>query len=112
MGKVWAYTVDLLQAVEHLHEHNLVHMDIKPDNIFIGMDGICKLGDFGLMIDMSKGEANVAQEGDPCYIAPETMRSQFTKACDVFSLGVTLLELATDLDLQEWSAVARAEDQW
>ena len=56
--KVWGYTVDLLQAVEHLHEHNLVHMDIKPDNIFIGMDGICKLGDFGLMIDMSKGEAN------------------------------------------------------
>ena len=54
--KVWAYTVDLLQALEHLHEHDLVHMDIKPENIFIGMDGICKLGDFGLMIDMSKGE--------------------------------------------------------
>ena len=53
---VWAYTVDLLQALEHLHEHDLVHMDIKPENIFIGMDGICKLGDFGLMIDMSKGE--------------------------------------------------------
>ena len=52
--KVWAFAVDLLQALEHLHEHNLVHMDIKPDNIFIGMDGICKLGDFGLMIDLTK----------------------------------------------------------
>ena len=55
--KVWAYTVDLLQALEHLHEHDLVHMDIKPENIFIGMDGICKLGDFGLMIDLTKGES-------------------------------------------------------
>ena len=42
---------------------------------------------------------SVGVEGDPCYLAPETMASKFTKACDVFSLGVTLLELATDLDL-------------
>ena len=55
--KVWAYTVDLLQALKHLHEHDLVHMDIKPENIFIGMDGISKLGDFGLMIDLTKGES-------------------------------------------------------
>ena len=54
--KVWGYTVDLLKALEHLHEHNLVHMDIKPENIFIGMDGLCKLGDFGNMIDLSGGE--------------------------------------------------------
>ena len=57
---IWAYMVDLLQALQHLHEHDLVHMDIKPENIFIGMDGICKLGDFGLMIDLAKGES----EGD------------------------------------------------
>ena len=54
--KVWAFTVDLLQALEHLHTNNLVHLDIKPENIFIGMDEICKLGDFGIMIDVSKGE--------------------------------------------------------
>ena len=45
---IWAYLVDLLLAVQHLHDHDLIHMDIKPENIFIGMDGICKLGDFGL----------------------------------------------------------------
>ena len=44
----------IFQAVKHLHDNNLVHMDIKPDNIFISYDGICKLGDFGLVIDMSK----------------------------------------------------------
>jgi len=51
---IWAYSVDLLLAVKHLHDHNLIHMDIKPENIFIGMDGICKLGDFGLVIDLAK----------------------------------------------------------
>ena len=33
---VWSYMVDLLLAVQHLHDHDLVHMDIKPENIFIG----------------------------------------------------------------------------
>ena len=47
-------------ALQHLHDHDLVHMDIKPENIFIGMDGICKLGDFGLMIDLAKGESEAA----------------------------------------------------
>ena len=57
---IWAYMVDLLKALQHLHDHDLVHMDIKPENIFIGMDGICKLGDFGLMIDLAKGESEAA----------------------------------------------------
>lgn len=51
---IWNYTVDLLMAVKHLHDHDLVHMDIKPDNIFISKDGVCKLGDFGLVLDLSK----------------------------------------------------------
>jgi len=95
---IWGYMVDLLLAVNHLHEHDLVHMDIKPENIFIGMDGICKLGDFGLVIDLATGGED-GMEGDPCYLAPEVLGGRFTKACDVFSLGVTLLELATDMDL-------------
>ena len=38
-------------------------------------------------------------EGDPMYLAPEVLSGTFSKACDIFSLGVTLLELATDVDL-------------
>ncbi len=51
---VWACLVDLLQALQHLHDHSLLHMDIKPENIFIGRDGVCKLGDFGLVIDLKE----------------------------------------------------------
>jgi membrane-associated tyrosine/threonine-specific cdc2-inhibitory kinase len=50
---IWTVIVDLLQALAHLHSRKLVHMDIKPDNIFITFDGHYKLGDFGLVIDIS-----------------------------------------------------------
>lgn len=44
----------LLQALQNLHDHNLVHMDIKPENIFISKGDVCKLGDFGLVLDLNK----------------------------------------------------------
>ncbi|XP_064602098.1 membrane-associated tyrosine- and threonine-specific cdc2-inhibitory kinase-like [Liolophura sinensis] len=97
---LWNYLVDLLMALKHLHDHNLIHMDIKPENIFISKEGICKLGDFGLVIDLSKvSDLSEAQEGDPKYLAPELMEGQFSKPADIFSLGMTILELASDLDL-------------
>ena len=51
---IWQFLIDLLLALKHLHDHNLLHMDIKPENIFISQDFICKLGDFGLVLDLSK----------------------------------------------------------
>jgi len=95
---IWGYLVDLLLAIRHLHDHDLVHNDIKPENIFIGMDGICKLGDFGLVIDLANPSED-RMEGDNKYLAPEVMQGRFTKACDVFSVGTTILELACDVDL-------------
>lgn len=96
---VWEYLVDLLLALKHLHDHNLVHLDIKPDNIFIAKEGFCKLGDFGLVLDLALDDSTDPLEGDACYLAPETMGGTFTKAADVFSLGITALELACDLEL-------------
>ncbi|MPC33116.1 membrane-associated tyrosine- and threonine-specific cdc2-inhibitory kinase-like [Portunus trituberculatus] len=110
---VWEYLVDLLQAVRHLHNHKLVHMDIKPENIFIGFDGLCKLGDFGLVIDLSQGSDHEAVEGDPKYLAPELMNLEFGPPADLFSLGMTILELATDLDLPKhgdaWQKLRQGE---
>ena len=42
------------QGLKHLHDNDMVHMDIKPANIFIGLDGLCKIGDFGLVLELSK----------------------------------------------------------
>ncbi|KAI0211312.1 Membrane-associated tyrosine- and threonine-specific cdc2-inhibitory kinase [Lamellibrachia satsuma] len=66
---IWNYLVDLLMAVKHLHDHDLVHMDIKPENIFISDDGICKLGDFGLVLDLRKRNCFYRQEKEQRQIS-------------------------------------------
>ena len=111
---VWSYLVDLLQALLHLHEHNHIHMDIKSEIIFIGRDRICKVGDSGLMLDLAAADTKKqAMEEDSRYILLQNKyfrkvslsrqvpctRGRFTKACDVFSLGINMLELTCNLDL-------------
>ncbi|KAL3090861.1 hypothetical protein niasHS_007236 [Heterodera schachtii] len=82
-----------------MHSHDIIHVDIKPSNIFVTSDGICKLGDFGLVFDLNKDDPRKASEGDSKYLAAEVLNDKPTKAADIFSLGMTILELATDLDL-------------
>ena len=108
---IWNYFYDLVLGLKHLHDNNLVHLDVKPANIFLSKEGTCKLGDFGLMIDLSllgdPASCDDVEEGDGCYLAPEVLTSNvITKAADIFSLGITMLEVATDLELpahgDEW----------
>ncbi|XP_048373602.1 membrane-associated tyrosine- and threonine-specific cdc2-inhibitory kinase [Sphaerodactylus townsendi] len=97
--QVQAFLWDLLQGLQHLHSRNLLHMDVKPANIFLSSNNVCKLGDFGLMLELDSGDLNDAQEGDPRYMAPELLRGEYTKAADVFSLGMTILEIACNMEL-------------
>lgn len=100
--RVWGVLLNLLRAVKHLHDSDLIHFDIKLDNIFVSRleDGryICKLGDFGNARNQNSSNLAEAQEGDSKYLAPEILGGVFSKAADVFSLGMTVLEVATGLD--------------
>lgn len=53
------FNVLFYKGLKHLHDNNMVHMDIKPANIFIGLDGLCKIGDFGLVLELSKVSINM-----------------------------------------------------
>ncbi|CAI5790592.1 membrane-associated tyrosine- and threonine-specific cdc2-inhibitory kinase [Podarcis lilfordi] len=97
--QVRAFLWDLLQGLRHLHDRNLLHMDVKPANIFLSSSNVCKLGDFGLMLELDSRDLNDAQEGDPRYMAPELLRGEYTKAADIFSLGITILEIACNMEL-------------
>ncbi|XP_069840847.1 membrane-associated tyrosine- and threonine-specific cdc2-inhibitory kinase isoform X2 [Dendropsophus ebraccatus] len=98
--QIWNITCDLLRGLKHLHDRNLLHLDIKPANVFISFSGVYKLGDFGLMVELDGPDGSAeAQEGDPRYMAPELLDGVFTKAADVFSLGMTLLEVACNMEL-------------
>lgn len=50
-------------ALKHMHERNILHLDVKPDNIYIGRDGQYKLGDFGLAV-IKGGQRVGSSEGD------------------------------------------------
>lgn len=113
---IFKYLGDLIQGLKHIHDNDLLHLDIKPDNIFIGMDEVCKLGDFGLTVNVKNGEVSNAREGDAKYLAPELLEGKYTKAADIFSLGMTILELATDLEVPQhgdgWHKLRNGEIPW
>lgn len=62
----------LLRALSHLHEHSLVHRDVKPENILLSADNTLKLGDLGMAIDMTL-ERPVTRVGTLDYLAPEVL---------------------------------------
>uniref|UniRef100_A0A3Q1JDG4 Membrane-associated tyrosine- and threonine-specific cdc2-inhibitory kinase n=2 Tax=Anabas testudineus TaxID=64144 RepID=A0A3Q1JDG4_ANATE len=103
----WAYLCDLLSALQHLHSHGFVHLDLKPANVLITDSGCLKLADFGLLLELKQNKTELlegkgkddAQEGDPRYMAPELLRGEYGPAADVFSLGVTILELACNIEV-------------
>ncbi|XP_015231440.1 PREDICTED: membrane-associated tyrosine- and threonine-specific cdc2-inhibitory kinase [Cyprinodon variegatus] len=103
----WGYLCDLLSALQHLHSHGFVHLDLKPANVLITESGRLKLGDFGLLLEIDQTVAKLRngkvkediQEGDPRYMAPELLRGEYGPAADVFSLGVSILELACNLEV-------------
>uniref|UniRef100_A0A182JR74 Membrane-associated tyrosine- and threonine-specific cdc2-inhibitory kinase n=1 Tax=Anopheles christyi TaxID=43041 RepID=A0A182JR74_9DIPT len=97
--RIWSILLDLLLALKSLHDRNLIHLDIKLDNILVTDDGTCKLADFGIVFDLTKSNPRYATEGDSRYMAPELMEGRYTKAADIFSLGIATLELACNLEL-------------
>ena len=96
---IWKYLIDLLHGLQHIHSFGFVHFDVKPANIFLGEDGSCKIGDFGLVLDCINDKAEDAREGDNKYMAPELLNGVFSAKADVFSLGIAILEMCCDLDL-------------
>lgn len=87
----------LLQAVGVLHRRNLLHRDIKPDNLHLGEDGQLRLLDFGLAYCPGLCEdAPHDLPGTPSFIAPEAFEGQPpSPRQDLYALGVTLYQLLT-----------------
>lgn len=82
-------------ALDHAHQKDLVHRDVKPHNVILIPEGVAKLMDFGLA-RMLGGDTDGTVSGTISYIAPEQIMGQKVDfAADLYAFGVMLYELAT-----------------
>lgn len=89
--------MDICDALSLCHSKNILHRDIKADNIFVANDGTYKLGDFGIARTVEKTSAAHTRIGTNSYIAPETYRGQnYDRRADIYSLGILLYRLLND----------------
>ncbi|KAF5370775.1 hypothetical protein D9758_001951 [Tetrapyrgos nigripes] len=100
-ARVWKIIVDLSNGLRFIHDSGVIHLDLKPANIFVTREGRFKIGDFG-MASLWPRPAHAAgsgfeREGDKLYLAPEVLQGQYGKAADIFSFGMTILETASNI---------------
>ena len=113
--KKWSYFAQCVQGLAYLHSKGVIHRDVKPNNIFVH-EGVVKIGDMGLATQSPRsagGGGNMAilvsssnadddsttstskssHVGTFLYTAPEVATGQYNQKCDVYSLGVVLVEI-------------------
>lgn len=90
--------IELTAAINHAHENDLIHRDIKPQNILIDENGTVKVTDFGIAIALSATALTQTNSvlGSVHYLSPEQARGgNATKKSDIYSLGIVFYELLT-----------------
>ncbi len=109
-ARVWKIIAELASGLRFIHDANVIHLDLKPANIFLTGEGRLKIGDFGMASvwprpsppgepQLIPGQKPVGfeREGDKLYLAPEVLQGRYGKAADVFSFGMTMLETASNI---------------
>ncbi|QDU55926.1 serine/threonine protein kinase [Aeoliella mucimassa] len=89
--------VQVAEALAYAHQQGVLHRDIKPANLLVDTQGKVWVADFGLSKALENEQLSASDEmmGTPAYMAPEQLRGETDHRSDIYSLGLTLYELAT-----------------
>ncbi|KAJ7076348.1 hypothetical protein B0H15DRAFT_864230 [Mycena belliarum] len=122
-ARIWKIIVDLSNGLQFIHDAGVIHLDLKPSNIFVTQEGRFKIGDFGMASmwprpatrhqQLEAESVGFEREGDKVYLAPEVLQGRYGKAADVFSFGMTMLETASNIVVpdqgEEWLRLRRED---
>lgn len=85
---------DLAMALIYCRKLNIIHRDMKPENIFVSRFGDFKLGDFGIAREQAHTMSNMSKKGTYSYMAPEIYKGEkYDSSIDIYSLGIVLYKL-------------------
>ena len=85
---------DLAMALIYCRKLNIIHRDVKPENIFVSRFGDFKLGDFGIAREQAHTMSNMSKKGSYSYMAPEIYKGEkYDSSIDIYSLGIVLYKL-------------------
>lgn len=96
------YSSDIVHGLRFLHSHSVVHLDIKPANVLVTSEDVCKIADFGCSLKLDPGYEVSAIRYQPLvggtytHRAPELLKGEgVSPKADIFSFGITLWQLLT-----------------
>lgn len=97
------YSHDIVAGLMFLHSQLIVHLDLKPANIFITEHNVCKIGDFGCSLKLEDSESSglyiCHQGGTYTHRAPELLKGEkITTKADIYSFAITLWQMVTQQD--------------
>jgi serine/threonine-protein kinase len=91
------FTCQICNAVDHAHRQGVIHRDLRPANVLVTDNDMCKVADFGTSRFLEIAAHGTTVIGSPPYMAPEQFHGKAVFASDIYSIGITMYQMLTGM---------------